>query len=183
MNYITEIILMQINSHTCLQLALPTKVGSLTFTEWPRPSRGWQFHWKIRIANASISPGDPTWADSGVHLVSNSISRPSISWFRCISAGMSSKATGCIWRKSETPLIPQSFDWLLTKEISYECRIRDFRSDVDMPLEIFQASRVARAKSDVRTNQKTWLDIDIRGWFLSIGDQVRDFHTTHKTSF
>jgi hypothetical protein len=38
-------------------------------------------------------------------------------------------------------------------------------------------SSVAKAKSDVRTNQKMRFDIDIGGRFLSIGDQVRDFHS------
>jgi len=57
----------------------------------------------------------------------------------------------------------------------------DIRSDVDMPLEIFQVSSVTKAKSDVRTNQKMRFDIDIGGRFLSIGDQVRNFHTTPKT--
>jgi len=59
----------------------------------------------------------------------------------------------------------------------------DIRLNVDMPLEMFQVSSVAKAKSDVRTNQKMRFDIDIGGRFLSIGDQVRDFHTTHKTFF
>jgi len=59
----------------------------------------------------------------------------------------------------------------------------DIRLDVDTPLEIFQASGVAKAKSDVRTNQKMRFDIDIGGRFLSNGDQVRDFHTSHKTFF
>ena len=56
----------------------------------------------------------------------------------------------------------------------------DICSDVDTPLEIFQVSSVAQAKSDIRTNQKMRFDIDIGGQFLSIGDQVRSFHTTHK---
>ena len=59
----------------------------------------------------------------------------------------------------------------------------DIRSDVNTPLEIFQVSSVAKAKSDVRTNQKMRFDIDIGGRFLSIGDQVRDFHMTHKPFF
>ena len=59
----------------------------------------------------------------------------------------------------------------------------DIRSDVDTPLEIFQVSSVAKAKSDVRTNQKMRFDIDIGGRFLSIGDHVRNFHTTPKTIF
>ena len=57
----------------------------------------------------------------------------------------------------------------------------DIRSDVDTPLEIFQVSSVAKAESDVRTNQKMRFDIDIGGRFLSIGDQVCNFHTTHRT--
>jgi len=59
----------------------------------------------------------------------------------------------------------------------------DIRSDVDTPLEIFQVSSVAKSKSDVRTNQKMRFDIDIGGRFLSIGDQVRDFHTILKIFF
>jgi hypothetical protein len=51
----------------------------------------------------------------------------------------------------------------------------DIRSDVDTPLEIFQVSRVAKAESDVRTNQKMRFDIDIGGRYLSIGDQVHDY--------
>ncbi|KDR72798.1 hypothetical protein GALMADRAFT_734236 [Galerina marginata CBS 339.88] len=44
----------------------------------------------------------------------------------------------------------------------------DIRSNVDVPLEVFQSSPVG---NDSKTNQKIRFDVDLAGRFLSIGDQ------------